>query len=217
MPDITSFILLAPPILLALTIHEFAHGWVADKLGDPTARMAGRLTMNPLAHLDPIGTLALFLVHIGWAKPVPINPYNFRNGRTGEIMVSLAGVTANMILALFFGLVIRALDTGGPLAMVSLPDAVVLMIVYGVVINLILAVFNLIPIPPLDGSRVLGGLLPPDLEREYRKLDRFGPVLILVLVLGASFLNIPFLWWIISPFISFFSKLFAGIDLMGTL
>lgn len=213
MSEITTYILIAPPILLALAFHEFAHGWVADKLGDPTARLAGRLTMNPLAHLDIIGTIMLFLVQMGWAKPVPINPYNLRNPRRDTILVSVAGVTANMIMAACWGLVIRLWNTGGPFQAFTLPQPITLMVVYGVVINLSLAIFNLIPIPPLDGSRILGGLLPARLENEYRKLDRLGPILVLVLVMGGSLLHIPFLWWIIRPFVRIFSIIFSGIDL----
>lgn len=217
MPDFSLYLTIAPPILLALTFHEFAHGWVADILGDPTARLAGRLTMNPLAHLDVVGTLMLFIAHIGWAKPVPVNPNNLRNPRRDEILVSLAGAGANMLLALLFGLLIRALDTGGPLELFTPPRPVLLMIVYGVTINLILAIFNLIPIPPLDGSHILEGILPYSLAREYRKLYRFGPALILILVLSGYLLGIPILWWIIGPFVRYFSILFSGVDLMGSL
>lgn len=213
MPNLTLFILIAPPILLALTFHEFSHGWVANRLGDPTARLAGRLTMNPLAHLDPIGTIMLFIAHIGWAKPVPVNPYNLHNPKRDIVWVSFAGPGANLLMALAFGLVIRAFDTGGPLSSITLPHPVLIMIIYGVIINLALAAFNLIPIPPLDGSQILGGILPEEAEREYRKLDRFGPMLVIVLVMGGYLLNIPFLWWILMPFIRFFSLLFAGVDL----
>jgi Zn-dependent protease len=213
MPDLTSYILLAPPILLALSFHEFAHGWVADRLGDPTARLAGRLTMNPLAHLDFIGTIMLFVVHMGWAKPVPINPYNFREPRRDTILVSLAGVTANMIMAACWGIVIRLWNTGGPFEAFVLPQPITLIVFYGVIINLSLAIFNLIPIPPLDGSRILGGILPLRWELQYRKLDRLGPLLVLALVMGGAFLNFPLLWWIMKPFIRFFSIIFTGIDL----
>ena len=213
MPDLTIYIIIAPPILLALAFHEYAHGWVADRLGDPTARLAGRLTMNPLSHLDLMGTIMLFIAHIGWAKPVPVNPYNLRNPKRDIVWVSIAGPAANLLMALCFGLIIRALGTGGLLEGIKLPGPAVLAIVYGVLINISLAVFNLIPIPPLDGSRILGGLLPIELERQYRKLDKFGPMLVIALVMGGYLLNIPILWWVIMPFIRIFSLLFAGIDL----
>ena len=213
MPNLTLYIIIAPPILLALAFHEYAHGWVADRLGDPTARNAGRLTMNPLAHLDLVGTIMLFIAHIGWAKPVPVNPYNLHNPKRDIVWVSLAGPAANILMAAGFGFLIRAFNTGGILESVALPQPGVLLLVYGVIINISLAIFNLIPIPPLDGSRILGGLLPTEMEREYRKLDRFGPILVLVLVMGGYMLNIPILWWIIVPFIKIFSLLFAGIDL----
>jgi len=213
MPDLTTYIIIAPPILLALAFHEFAHGWVAYHLGDPTAKDAGRLTMNPISHLDVIGTIMLFIAHIGWAKPVPINPYNLNNPRKDIIWVSLAGPGANILMAAGFGMGIRLFNTGGLFADVHLPQQLVLVLVYGVVINISLAIFNLIPIPPLDGSRILGGLLPASMESEYRKLDRMGPILVLVLVIGGYMLNIPILWWIIMPFLKFFSIMFAGIDL----
>ncbi|MFH1862808.1 MAG: site-2 protease family protein, partial [bacterium] len=178
MTDFTIYILIAPPILLGLTLHEFAHGWVANRLGDPTAKLAGRLTMNPLAHLDFIGTIMLFIAHIGWAKPVPVNPYNLRHPKQDIIWVSAAGPASNLFLAFLFGLVFRAFSPGGLLESIYLPKPLVILIVYGVILNLSLAIFNLIPIPPLDGSRIVSGLLPPEAEREYQKLERFGPLLI---------------------------------------
>ncbi|HEX7342869.1 MAG TPA: site-2 protease family protein [bacterium] len=211
MPDLTQIILIAPSVLLALAFHEFSHGWVANRLGDPTARLAGRLTMNPLSHLDILGTIMLFIPpHIGWAKPVPVNPYNLNQPKRDIVWVSLAGPGANLLMALGFGLVIRGLNAG-LLGNMPLPDPAVMIIFYGLLINISLAVFNLIPIPPLDGSRVLGGLLPSHLEMEYRKLDRFGPFLILILVMVGSFLHIPILGFIITPFVRFFAGLFAGI------
>ncbi|MCX6640213.1 MAG: site-2 protease family protein [bacterium] len=212
MPDLTQYIIIAPPILLALAFHEYSHGWVADRLGDPTARNAGRLTMNPLVHLDMLGTIMLFVAHIGWAKPVPVNPYNLHNPKRDMVLVSLAGPVSNLIMAAAFGFLLKSFDHGA-LSSFQLPKPALIALVYGVVINISLAIFNLIPIPPLDGSRILGGLLPARLENNYRKLDHFGPLLVLALVLGGSFLHIPILWWIISPFVRFFSILFTGIDL----
>ena len=110
MEMILQFLIIAPPILFALTVHEYAHGWVALKFGDPTAKMAGRLTLNPLSHLDPIGTIMLFLIHLGWAKPVPVNPYYFRDPRRDMMWVSFAGPGANILAAFGFGLIIRFLN-----------------------------------------------------------------------------------------------------------
>ena len=214
--DLLSIVIIAPPILLALTIHEYAHGYVAYRLGDDTAYLAGRLTLNPLSHLDPIGTLMLFIAHIGWAKPVPVNPYNLRNPKRDLIWVSIAGPAANMILALAGGIVIRLLPQQWFIYHHSTAiDIMLTMLVYLVVINIILAVFNLIPIPPLDGSKILGGLLTGQAYMEFRKFERYGPVLFIILIAGGYLLNIPILWWIISPFVRFFSLVFAGVDLSG--
>jgi Zn-dependent protease len=147
--------------------------------------------------------------HIGWAKPVPINPYNLGSPRRDTVWVSLAGVTANMIMAMIFGLILRVLFQPNPWFV--LPGMVVQMIANVMLINLTLAVFNLIPIPPMDGSRVLGGLLPPRLEREYRKLDRFGPFLILALFLAGYLFRIPILGMMIGPFVNFFASVFVGV------
>jgi len=215
MPDLSSLLLIAPPILLALTFHEVAHGWVAYKFGDPTAKMAGRLTLNPLPHLDPIGTILLFVAHIGWAKPVPVNPAYFRNPKRDLVWVSLAGPASNLGLALIFGMVFRMLPRALLMTATGLERALLFMLIYAVVINIVLAVFNLIPIPPLDGSKILMGFLPRELERQFEFLERFGPLLIVALFLMGSLLRIPILWMMMRPFISFFSILFAGVDLSG--
>jgi Zn-dependent protease len=211
---IISLLIIAPPILFALTVHEYAHGWVAYKYGDPTAKNAGRLTLNPISHLDPLGTIMLFLVHLGWAKPVPINPYYLRNPKKDIIWVSLAGPGANILTAFVCGLVIRMIHPlSGYLMFGSSSFSVLaLMLVYGMMINLVLAFFNLIPLPPLDGSKILAGLLPPQYEYKMEQLERFGPFLLIGVILVTSFAGIPILSWILSPFVSFFSYLFAGAD-----
>ena len=151
---VESFLLLAPPILLAITFHEYAHGWTAMKFGDPTAKMMGRLTLNPLVHLDPIGTLMLFLVHFGWAKPVPVDPRYFSDPKRQMLWVALAGPVANMILAFFSGILIIGFASSN--FMFSSNTALIgNMLVYSLQINLALAVFNMLPIPPLDGSKIL--------------------------------------------------------------
>ncbi len=214
MDRILSLLIIAPPILFALTVHEYAHGWVAYRFGDPTAKNAGRLTLNPLSHLDPLGTIMLFLVHLGWAKPVPVNPYNLRHPKEDMVWVSLAGPGANMLMALMCGLIIRLVN---PLSAYlemgsSFLGILALMVVYGMMINLILAFFNLIPLPPLDGSKILMGLLPVQYEYQMAQLERVGPFLLIGIILISNFAGIPILWRILSPFVSFFSFLFAGAD-----
>jgi len=213
---LTQLLLIAPPILLALTVHEYAHGMVADRLGDPTARYAGRLTLNPLAHLDPIGTLMLFVVHFGWAKPVPVNPYNLRNPRRDMIWVSLAGPGANLALAFLLGLPLRLLGLDR-LSTASFMDVVVVMLVYGVFINIVLAIFNLIPIPPLDGSKILAGLMPAEQAWKFEQFERYGPMLLLGIIVMGSLLHISILGTFLRPFISLFSYLFTGHNLGAVL
>ena len=215
METILGFLIIAPPILFALTVHEYAHGWVALRFGDPTAKDAGRLTLNPLSHLDPIGTIMLFLIHLGWAKPVPVNPYYFRNPRKDMMWVSLAGPGANILTAFCLGLVIRFLNLfpAIPNLESSFFGVIIQMIVFGLVINLILAFFNLLPIPPLDGSKILMGILPPEYEAPLMQLQRFGPFLLIAIIFIGRALHIPILWGILSPFVSFFSYVFAGADL----
>lgn len=183
---ILQLIILAPPILLALTLHEFAHGYVAYRFGDPTAKDQGRLTLNPLKHLDPIGTLAFFIIKIGWAKPVPVNPNYFRNPRKDMLWVALAGPAVNFILAIISALLVKiiwfiaASIPPSPLAAaILIPLHEVLMA--SVWINLVLCIFNFLPIPPLDGSKILAGLLPPDMARSYASVERYGFVIIMLL------------------------------------
>ncbi|MEA3328695.1 MAG: site-2 protease family protein [Candidatus Omnitrophota bacterium] len=189
--------------LPAVTVHEFAHGWMANKLGDPTARNAGRLTLNPLAHIDPVGTIILPAMLIlsgsriifGWAKPVPVNFANLDNPRRDMIWVGLAGPGANILLALITALIIRS-------GLIS-PEFLNLLAMV-ILINLILAIFNLIPIPPLDGSRVLAGVLSPEQSYAYSKIEPYG-----------FFIVIALLWMgllrkVLLPIVYFLLKLFIG-------
>jgi Zn-dependent protease len=184
--------ILAVPFLMAITFHEYAHGYVAYRLGDPTAKNEGRLTLNPIKHLDPMGTLVLVLTRmIGWAKPVPVDPRYFRDPRKGMIYVSLAGATANFMLALVFALLFRALilfmGSGITPTGLQLLVPALLMCQAGVFLNLYLGAFNLLPIPPLDGSKVLAGLLPPHLAIGYMQIERYGMLLIILLVFLGAF------------------------------
>jgi Zn-dependent protease len=180
---IAELAVLALPILAAVTFHELAHGWVAYRLGDPTAKMLGRLTLNPFAHLDPFGTLAFVLTRaIGWAKPVPVNPRYFRNPHRDLIWVSLAGPAANFLLAAVFAAVFGFLLRGGGAMLGQYATPVMLMAQAGVTINIGLAVFNLVPVPPLDGSKVLQGLLPLPQALAFGRLEPYGIMILLLLI-----------------------------------
>jgi Zn-dependent protease len=188
--DITDLVLRAPVVLFALTIHEFMHAYVAWRCGDDTALRAGRVTLNPLAHLDPLGTIMLFVGPIGWAKPVPVQPGNFayETRRRDDILVSGAGVAANFALGVVFALILRA----APWWIVWLPDEEAMtiawtVVMYGAFINFGLAVFNLLPLPPLDGSHILQNLLPPSAAIRFAELRRYGPIVLLILILGNRF------------------------------
>lgn len=214
MNQLIEFLIIAPPILLALTFHEYAHAYVANRLGDPTARQLGRLTLNPLVHLDLLGTAMLFIVHIGWAKPVPVNPLNFRNPKRDLLWVSLAGPGANMLLAFLFGLGCRilgieTLQNPGS----GITGLVRFMIGFGLVINIVLAIFNILPIPPLDGSKIIMGLIPQKYEQQLVPFFKYGPTILIALIVIGFVAKIPILWYMINPFVKIFSYLFAGTDL----
>jgi len=188
--DIASIIqkiaILIPPILLAVTVHEMAHGWVAYRLGDPTAKALGRLTLNPFRHLDPVGTFVFFLTQaIGWAKPVPVNPAYFKDPRRDMMWVAFAGPAANLLLASAIAMFLRGTSHYVfPLfhAFEYFGRPLFLMAYLGVQINIGLAVFNLLPIPPLDGGKILAGLLPSGAAPVLDGLERYGFILILLLV-----------------------------------
>ena len=202
--DIQGLILSAPAILFGLTIHEFSHGWVAWRLGDPTAKMMGRLTLNPLKHLDPIGTIALFLFRFGWAKPVPIDPGNFQHPTRDMAISSLAGPGANLLTAAVAGTILRLL------LLFNVGGFAVAIATYFVLFNLILCFFNLIPIPPLDGSRLLYHLLPPNLAAGFARLERYGFIILIGIIFLGQLTNINLLWLYIGPLLRVFSWLFVG-------
>ena len=205
---VENFVLLAPPILLAITFHEYAHGWMALKFGDPTAKMLGRLSLNPLVHLDPIGTLMLFLVHFGWAKPVPVDPRYFSDPKRQMLWVALAGPVANMILAFVSGLLIIGFASSN-LMFDSSTALFGNMLVYSLQINLALAVFNMLPIPPLDGSKILRGLLPYQHEHIAIEMERYGPWVLMSIILFGLMTGVSLFWMFIGPFVRFFSSLFT--------
>ncbi len=178
--SILSLILSIPGLLIALTFHEFAHGYAAYRMGDNTARYSGRLSLNPLDHLDIWGTLCLLFFHFGWAKPVPINPANFRDQKKGIIIVSLAGPFANFLLAFVCAVVCKILVRFTAASEIAVFFYQVFL--YAEVMNVGLMVFNLIPIPPLDGSKVLMEFLPPRARYEMYRIERYSGIVLLILV-----------------------------------
>ena len=194
--DIATLISRAIVLLVAFTIHELAHAYTADYLGDPTPRRQGRITLNPLAHLDPFGTIMLLISGFGWAKPVMVNPLNLRgNYRTSMAIVALAGPLSNIVMAILFaipfrlGLMQASMGSGG-----VIPSAGALFTQF-VFINVVLALFNLIPVPPLDGYKILQGILPAEMGYQLRPLEQYG------------FLILIFLIFLLPNF---------GIDILGT-
>lgn len=185
-------LLIVPVLLFSVVVHEVAHAWQALREGDTTARDLGRITLNPIPHLDPVGSLLVPLLLyflpgdflFGWAKPVPVNPRNYRNYRAGDIRVSMAGIVSNLCLVAMFASVLAALTAlrGVPFFSGQIGVNIVTVATYGIFINLILAYFNLIPIPPLDGSHVLYHLLPPAVGARYREMGRYGVTLLFLTV-----------------------------------
>ena len=173
--DPIGFLIIAIPLLYSIIFHELAHGWVAYRMGDPTAKSLGRLSLNPLKHLDPMGTLMLFIFGFGWAKPVPVNFNHLRDKRKGMILVSAAGIITNMLLA-FSAFFLYRLFSLSPSSITAE------LLYYFARINIILAAFNLIPLPPLDGSKILMGFAPPSLQHFLFRFERYGFFIIIVLL-----------------------------------
>ena len=165
-----------PSILIASTIHEYAHGYLAYKMGDPTAKAAGRLTLNPLAHIDPLGALAMVIFRFGWSKPVPINEYNFQNRELGTAITALAGPISNILVVGLCALINWIFN-------IELTTIVGTLLLTFAIINLALAFFNLIPIPPLDGHKIVRAILPRKLRYYWEQLEKFQILLIVILIL----------------------------------
>lgn len=208
--DFGDLLFKAPGILFALTIHEYFHAWTANRLGDPTARLQGRLSLNPMAHLDLFGTICFIFAHFGWGKPVPVNPYNFKNPRKDDMLVSFAGPASNFVSAFALGLIFRLINEFGILpAGMAIPLYRVLL--YGIIISLSLAFFNLIPLFPLDGSHILKGLLPYEYIASYENFSRFSPFVLLGIIVLGNQGGVSILGSILGPPITFFYRLFTGI------
>ena len=203
--DISQWIASIPVLLFAITVHEYAHGRAALRLGDPTAKNMGRLTLNPLPHIDPLGALCLFLFHFGWAKPVPVNTGYFRNMRRDTIVMSLAGPLANLLTAFVAGMFIR---------MFLLPWDVYCMVLYFMLfMNIGLFLFNLLPLPPLDGSHVLENALSPGAAKKYREIGRYGPLILLGIIFLDRFAHTGIISTLLVGPMAWLAHLFAGDNL----
>jgi len=191
-------------LVMSVVIHEVSHGFAAEMLGDPTARLQGRLTLNPLKHLDPIGSIIVPILTslsgftFGWAKPVPYNPYNLRNQKWGELAVAAAGPAANLFLVLVFGLLIR-------FAAMPLGESLVNIFAAIVIINLVLAIFNLLPVPPLDGSKILWAFLPYRFRQIRESMERYSFLFVIIVIFT--------LWRFLSPLIVWLFSLITGFQL----
>jgi Zn-dependent protease len=174
------FILVIAALLIVITIHECAHAWVADKLGDPTAKLAGRISFNPLRHLDPVGTLMIFLIHIGWGKPVPVNPRFFANPRRDSALTALAGPASNLVLALALALPLKYLSA-------YIPFQIGYFMAVTMDISILLFAFNMLPLPPLDGSKVVGLIIPHRYEAAYERFLRNGVTYFVLFLLFDQF------------------------------
>ncbi|MDP1723045.1 MAG: site-2 protease family protein [Candidatus Gottesmanbacteria bacterium] len=205
--DPLGFLLGILALVIAITIHEFAHAWSADRLGDPTPRLMGRLTLNPLAHLDPIGTIMLLIVRFGWGKPVQFDPYNLRFPRRDSALISLAGPVSNLLLALVCSILLNVLMRFG---VSTFNYSIIQLFIYFIIsllqpliiYNVILAIFNLVPIHPLDGFKIVGGILPEEYAHQWAGLERYGMIFLIFLILPLGGGVSP-IHQIISPIISF--------------
>lgn len=202
-----SFVSWLVALIVAITVHEFSHAYAAERLGDPTPRLQGRLTLNPLAHLDPLGTLMLFLVRFGWGKPVVFDPFNLRHPRRDAAVISMAGPVSNLILATVCAIVLHLLFT---FRLPLLSHSFMALVVYTsisflqpiIILNVMLAVFNLVPIHPLDGFKIVGGILPETQARQWYELEPYGLIFLLFLIFPI-FTPVAPIIAIISPVINF--------------
>ncbi|MCR4330131.1 MAG: site-2 protease family protein [Candidatus Roizmanbacteria bacterium] len=192
-----TFVILALILIFSIGVHEFSHALIADRLGDPTPRAQGRLTINPLAHLDPIGMLLIVMIGFGWGKPVVYDPYNLKNPHRDSAYIALAGPVSSLLTAIVFALLVGVIASNTP---------IIQLFMYAVRLNVMLAIFNLIPVYPLDGFRIVSGLLPAQSREEWNQLSNYG-IIILILLIFPLFGNNSVLSLLISPSISFVTSL----------
>ncbi len=201
-------------LLIAITVHEFSHAKVADYLGDPTPRLQGRINLNPIVHIDPIGILFLFFFGFGWGKPVAFDPFNLKNPRRDAALISIAGPGSNLLLALILSIILRLLIYFKQSFLLTIGVNFIVPIIF---LNVILGVFNILPIHPLDGFKIVGGFLSEDKAREWYQLERYGLIFLLMLILpigpgGSNMLSL-----IIRPMINFVMNLLLPGGLTGTI
>ena len=201
-------VILLPILVFSLCFHEFSHAYIAFRLGDPTAERNGRLTLNPLAHLDPIGSMMILFVGFGWAKPIPVNPINLSNPRIGMMKIALAGPASNMILALIGGIIIRIV-TSFPI--IQITEMLSLTLYFFCYVNIALAVFNMLPIAPLDGSQIFGSMISKKNPELAWKIQTYGPKVLLILILIGILTPFSILGRIMMPFIKLFMFIFTGL------
>ena len=201
-------IILLPILIFSLCCHEFSHGYIAFKLGDHTAARNGRLTLNPIAHLDPIGSLMILFVGFGWAKPVPVNPVNFSNPRVDMMKVAFAGPASNLILAFTGGLIMRLVNIVGLLQ----SEMFIQTLYFFIFINISLAVFNMIPVAPLDGSQIFGNMISKNNPELAWKLQMYGPKILMGVILIGMVTPFSVLGFLMMPFVKMFMYLFTGIS-----
>ena len=201
-------IILLPILIFSLCFHEFSHGYIAYKLGDHTAARNGRLTLNPLAHLDPIGSLMILFVGFGWAKPVPVNPVNFSNPRLDMMKVAFAGPASNLLLAFTGGLMMRLVNIVGLLQ----SEMFIQTLYYFIFINISLTVFNMIPVAPLDGSQIFGNMISKNNPELAWKLQMYGPKILMGIILIGMVTPFSVLGFLMMPFVKMFMYLFTGIS-----
>jgi Zn-dependent protease len=195
--------MVAVAVAVAIAVHEFSHALAATRLGDDTPRLQGRLSLNPMVHLDPLGTLFLFLVGFGWGKPVMVDRNRLQGGYRAMGKVALAGPVAGLVVAGLLSMVLRATD-------ISLRSTLGEMLLIAIILNLILSIFNLIPLPPLDGHKVVVGFLPFSMALSFQRLERYGIMPLLMLIIIDRFMGVGIIWGVIRPGVNFFGNLFLG-------
>lgn len=200
-----TLVLLIPTLMFALSFHEFAHAWMAAKCGDNTAARMGRLTLNPMAHLDMMGSIMILFVGFGWAKPVPVDGRNLRNPRIDMMKVAAAGPASNLLLAMAAGMLLRLLNGTG-----LLTDSIFVLLLYFTRINIALAVFNMIPVAPLDGSQIFSGYLMKTNPQLAWKIQSYGPQVLFGLIFFGMVTGFSIIWIVMEPFVNFFMLIFAG-------